>query len=183
MRLVPGIANIGQDRGRNFDRRKHASALLRIPREDFGGAIHFGIREPRFRRVYRLGRHQRALLARVSADVGLIAQKQKRWQRPPRFDLSRRNVLRDLPAPGSPDSPAALHGFPGCRRARNWWCRGRCRCSLGYGAVLFDFHFGGRDDGGVRTRWKRRQIDFFGLPALVTQQAAGRFAARRHVTQ
>ena len=107
MRLVPGIANVRQNGGRNIHRREHPAALLRVPREDFRGAIHFGIRKPRFRRVHRFGRHQRALLARVSADVGLIAQEQKRGQRPARFHLARRDVLRDLRVPGSPDNPAS----------------------------------------------------------------------------
>ena len=99
MRLVPGIANVGQDGGGNFDRRKNAAGFLRIPGQDFSRAVHFGIRQPRFGRVNRFGRHQRALLAGVSADVGLIAQEEKRRQRAARLDLAGRDVLRNLAEP------------------------------------------------------------------------------------
>src|SRR5580704_17831932 len=45
--------------------------------------------------MYRLGGHQCPLLARVCADVGLIAQEKERRQRSACLNLSRRHVLRD----------------------------------------------------------------------------------------
>ena len=184
MRLVPGIANVRQDRGGNIHRRKHTPAFLRVPREDFGGAIHFGIRKPRFRRMYRFRRHQRSLLASIRADVGLIAQEQERRQRPARFHLARRDILRDGQhldlrivrqlsvnlwnvgegGIGGAEVDADVH-----------FCERACR--------LFNFHFGRGDHGRIRAGRERRQVDFLGLPALVPQQAAGCFAAGRHVTQ
>ena len=44
----------------------------------------------------RLGGHQRALFARVDADVFLIAQEQERRQRAAGFDAARRDILRDV---------------------------------------------------------------------------------------
>ncbi len=46
--------------------------------------------------MHGLGRNQRALLARVDADVFLIAQVQERRQRAPRLDAALRHVLRDF---------------------------------------------------------------------------------------
>ena len=117
-------------RRRDLHRREHAPGFLRVPRQNLRGAIHVRIRQPALRRVHQLGGHQRALLARVDADVLAIAQEQERRQRAPRFDALRgatycgmsqdvnRRETRRLPPPAGR-----------CTRAPSWWCRDRCRCS------------------------------------------------------
>ena len=58
----------------HFHGRQNAAAFLRVPGQNFRGAVDFRIRKPALRRMDALGGHQRALLARVDADVFLIAQ-------------------------------------------------------------------------------------------------------------
>src|SRR5579864_7478699 len=96
LRLLPCIGQVLQDAGGHFDGREDASALLRIPGQNFGGAIDLGIREPAFGGVHGFGGDQRALLARVNANVFLIAQIQERRQRAERLDASGGHVLRNI---------------------------------------------------------------------------------------
>ena len=76
---------------RDFDRRENAAAFLRVPGQDLRGAVDVRIREPALGGVDELGRHQRALLARVGAGVELVAaEEQERRQRAARLDLAPR---------------------------------------------------------------------------------------------
>ncbi len=96
VRLVPLLAELADEARRNFHRREHAPGLLRIPRQDLGGAIHIGVGEPGFRRVHQARGHDRALLARVDADRLAVFQEQERGQRAARLDAAGGHQLRRL---------------------------------------------------------------------------------------
>ncbi len=96
LRAVPLLAELGDEARRNLHRREHAPGLRRIPRQDFGGAVDIGIREPGFGRVHQPRGHQRALLARVHAHRLAVFQKQERGQRAARLDAPGRHQLRRL---------------------------------------------------------------------------------------
>ena len=52
----------------HFDGGQHATFDLRVPGQDFRGAIDLWIRKPAFGGMNRFGRNQRALLAGIGAD-------------------------------------------------------------------------------------------------------------------
>jgi putative phosphoribosyl transferase len=52
-----------------------------------------------------------------------------------------------------------------------------------FGNALLNFDFRGSDDGGVLARGDGREVDLFGAPALVTQQAPRRLAICGHVAE
>jgi len=57
---------------------KYAAGFRRIPREDFGGAVNVGIREPGLGGAHQLGGHQRALLACVDGDGLAVFEEEER---------------------------------------------------------------------------------------------------------
>ena len=131
LRVVPGFAQMSEIARRSLDGRENAAFFLRIPGQNFRGAIGFRIREPRFGGVNGFGGHQRALIARVRADYWRIAQIQKRRQRAQRPRCDWRRPAARWAGRESAESRLRRLLPDRCRRARSWWCRDRYRRSCG----------------------------------------------------
>src|ERR1022692_2421407 len=91
---VPSVAEGGDVARRDFHGGEHAAGFGRIPREDFGGAVHIGIGEPGLGGVHQLGGHQRALLARVDADGLAVFEEEERRQGAARLGAAGGDQLR-----------------------------------------------------------------------------------------
>ncbi len=83
--LFPRLAHVLQVAGRRFDWRQHASALLRIPRQDLGRAVYLGVGEPTLRGMDQSRGDQGALFSRELTHGFARIKEQKRWQRATRF--------------------------------------------------------------------------------------------------
>ena len=126
---IPLLAELGDEAGGDFDGREDAAGLLRIPREDLGGAIDVRIREPGFGGVDEFGGDQRALFAGVDADgLALLQDRGRRAGCGAARRVRRRPVaaFRKCGAAENRDLPLRVRQ---CRPGRNWWCPGRSQFS------------------------------------------------------